>query len=298
MIITIASGKGGTGKTTVATSLALCLADSNHSNPPIFLDCDVEAPNAHIFLKPSFEESIEVSIPIPKIDENTCTFCGVCADVCQYNAIAVLDNKVLVFPQLCHGCGLCTTQCPEKSITEIPKRIGIIEKGYTKNNILFYRGLMDIGEAMAIPIIRQLKKAIEPQDHRICIIDAPPGASCPVVESARKSDFILLVTEPTPFGLHDLKLAYQLTQELQIPAGVIINRYATNDYPELTNFCKENNLPIFMKIPFDRTIAEGISKGYPLIDIYPEYRDQFIALYNTIESIIGNQNETTRDIKR
>jgi len=293
MILTIASGKGGTGKTTIATSLALSLSGTYPDSSPVFLDCDVEAPNAHFFLEPAFEETQDVINLIPRVDDNLCNYCGVCGDVCQYHAITVLPNKVLVFPQLCHGCGLCASQCPEHAITETSVRIGVLEKGIARDNILFARGLMEIGETMASPIIRQLKKWLIGKHGSCVIIDAPPGASCPVVEAIKGSDYVLLVTEPTRFGLHDLKAAFQLTKELQIPAGVIINR--DNDaFPEMDAYCKSHGIPILMRIPFEREIAAGISRGIPLTDIHPEYIGKLIELYSKIEMLIGHHHETTR----
>ncbi len=207
----------------IATSLALSLA-AELGPPPLFLDCDVEAPNAHLFLQPAFENQHEVSLLIPLVDEAKCTHCGKCAEVCQYHAIAVLGQKTLVFPQLCHGCGSCTALCPEKAITEAPDRMGVIEGGPAAGGISFTRGVLDVGEPMAVPVIRQLKKWAIPQPGQLVIRDAPPGTSCPVVETVRGSDYLLLVTEPTPFGLHDLHLAVQVAKELGIPAGVIVNR--------------------------------------------------------------------------
>jgi MinD superfamily P-loop ATPase len=281
MIVTIASGKGGTGKTTIATSLALSLA-AELSTPPLVLDCDVEAPNAHLYLHPNLDEKRDVSILIPRVDEAKCTYCGKCADICQYHAIAVLGKKTLVFPQLCHGCGSCTALCPEKAITEIPDRLGVMERGIADGDIVFARGVLDIGEPMAVPVIRQLKKWVVPQHEQVVIRDAPPGTSCPVVETVRGSDYLLLVTEPTPFGLHDLKLAAQMTAELNVPAGVIINR-ASNAFPALETFCGEHDLPVWMRIPFERSIAEGIAQGKTLVDIDPGYMEQFIDVFKQIE---------------
>jgi len=279
MRIAVASGKGGTGKTTVATSLALSLAaDSaqvgSASNPPLFLDCDVEAPNAHLFLKPTFERRQEVGLLIPHVDEAKCTHCGKCAEVCQYHAIAVLGKKVLVFPQLCHGCGSCTLICPEGAISEVPDVMGMLEGGTTASGIAFARGVMNVGEPMATPVIRQLKKWAVPRPDQIVIMDAPPGTSCPVVESVRGADFLLLVTEPTPFGLHDLKLAVQVGRELSIPMGVVVNRDGIGDHG-VDDFCETEGLPILMRIPFERAIAEGVAQGKPLVDIHPEYMAQF-----------------------
>lgn len=281
MKITIASGKGGTGKTMVATSLALSLAAITPELPPLFLDCDVEAPNAHLFLHPAFSEQRDVGLLIPSVDEMKCTHCGKCAEVCQYHAIAVLGKKTLVFPQLCHGCGSCTFTCPEKAIKEVPNRMGVIERGAARSGITFSRGVLDVGEPMAVPIIRQLKKWTQPTPGQLVIHDSPPGTSCPVVETVRGSDFLLLVTEPTPFGLHDLRLATQVADELGVPAGVIVNR-ENGSYPALEEFCATYNLPVLLRIPFERTIAEGVAQGKTLVDIYPEYHDRFCQILTEI----------------
>lgn len=281
MKITIASGKGGTGKTMVAASLARSLAAAAPECPPLFVDCDVEAPNAHLFLHPSFTEQQEVGLLIPAVDETRCTHCGKCAEVCQYHAIAVLGQKVLVFPQLCHGCGSCTALCPEKAIREIPDRMGVIERGPAAAGIAFARGVLDVGEPMAVPVIRQLKKWAQPMPGQVVIYDSPPGTSCPVVETVRGSDFLLLVTEPTPFGLHDLRLAAQVACELGIPAGVIINR-ENGPYPVLDEFCIQQNMPVLLRIPFERAIAEGVAQGKTLVDIHPEYGDRFRQMVREI----------------
>jgi MinD superfamily P-loop ATPase len=284
MIITIASGKGGTGKTTIAASLALSLA-VEQSPPPLFLDCDVEAPNAHLFLYPKLDEQQAVALLTPFVDESKCTQCGKCAEICQYHAIAVMGKKTLVFPQLCHGCGSCTALCPEKAITEIPDRMGVIERGPAMAGISFARGVLDVGEPMAVPIIRQLKKWVSAQPGQVVICDAPPGTSCPVVESMRGSDFLLLVTEPTPFGLHDLQLAEQVGREMGIPSGVIINRENAS-YPALDEFCTDHHLPLLLRIPFERVIAEGVAQGKTLVEIHPGYADRFLRMFMQIASLL------------
>jgi len=288
MIITIASGKGGTGKTTVAASLALSLA-AESAPAPIFLDCDVEAPNAHLFLHPAWNEKEDVGLLIPRVDESKCTHCGRCAEVCQYHAIAVLGKKTLVFPQLCHGCGSCTALCPEKAIEEIPDRLGQIERGPATAGITFARGVLDVGEPMAVPIIRKLKGWVISQPDQMIIRDAPPGTSCPVVESARGSDYLLLVTEPTPFGLHDLRLAAQVAGELGIPAGVIINR-VNGPYPDMDEFCANQHLPVLLSIPFERAIAKNVAQKKTLVDIHPEYT----AVFRTIIQQIKDSQSSLR----
>lgn len=284
MKIAIASGKGGTGKTTVATSLALSLMGSHQVK---LLDCDVEAPNAHIFLQPVIEKSIPAVIQIPKINSTICTLCGRCVEVCQFHALAKVGKVIMVFPQLCHGCGSCTWNCPEGAIEEIPNPIGVIEMGKTANGINFSHGNLTISEPMATPIIRQLKKYDHfiNQEDSITILDAPPGASCSVVETLRAVDFAVLVTEPTPFGMHDLKQILGILEELKIPSGVIINREGIGD-EELEWFLKENQIPVLMKIPFEREIAFGIAAGRALIDIYPRYQKKFLEVFDQITELV------------
>jgi MinD superfamily P-loop ATPase len=293
MIIAVASGKGGTGKTTIAVSLALTAsqlpgaAGCNQAGV-LYLDCDVEAPNAHLFLNPTFQQTREVGIFIPEIDATRCTYCGRCAEVCQYHAIAVLGKKTLVFPQLCHGCGSCTRACPEGAIREIPDRIGVLERGPTPLGIDFGRGMLDIGEPMAVPIIRQLKAWAKPTPDQLVIRDAPPGTSCPVVETARGADYLLLVTEPTPFGLHDLKLAVGVARELGVPMGVVINRAGLGDQ-RVEEYCAQEELPILLRIPFERKIAEAIARGSVLVRALPEYQPGFTQLLHSILASVAKE---------
>jgi MinD superfamily P-loop ATPase len=286
--ITVASGKGGTGKTTIATSLALSLATASPgAAPPLFWDCDVEAPNAHLFLHPNLVQESEVSVPIPRVDAAKCTHCGRCAEVCPWHAIAVVGKKVLVFPQLCHGCGSCTVNCPEGAIIEVPNPIGRIQSGPARSGIPFTRGVLNVGEPMAVPIIRELKRGSQSEARgRTVIIDASPGTTCPVVESMRGSDYVLLVTEPTPFGLHDLRLAVQVTEELKIPAGVIINRDGVGD-SGVEAFCRQVGLPVLMRIPLDERLARGIARGQTLVDVYPAYVPHLQDLYHRIVELVG-----------
>jgi len=278
MIITVASGKGGTGKTTIAVNLALSL-DGNQSIQ--FLDCDVEEPNAHFFLKPQIHKSQPVFLPVPEIIEEKCTYCGKCAEVCAYNAIAVLKDNVLVFPELCHGCGGCSLLCPENAINEKGQKIGKIEFGAT-NDIQFIHGKLDIGQAMSPPLIREVKRHINPT--RTIIIDAPPGTSCPVVESVKGSDFSLLVTEPTPFGLNDLHLAAETLKKLEIPCAVVINRSDIGD-SQVEEYCLEQSIPVLMTIPMDRDIAVAYSKGESIIATQPDYMEKFQELFRKILAI-------------
>jgi len=278
MIISVASGKGGTGKTLVAASLALSLSDNYRVQ---LLDCDVEEPNANILLHLAMNQSQPVYIPIPKVDEAKCTYCGKCAEVCAYNAIAVLKGKVLVFPELCHGCGACSYLCPESAITEEGREVGVVERGGSGNLELIH-GRLAIGEAMAPPVIREVKKYIDPAN--IVIIDVPPGTSCPVVEAVKGSGFCLLVTEPTPFGLNDLSLAVEVVRKLGMPCGVVINRVGIGG-EEVEKYCHREEIPVLLRIPLDRNIAMLYSKGIPLVEGVPRWREEFLRLFQDIKDI-------------
>jgi MinD superfamily P-loop ATPase len=278
VIIAVASGKGGTGKTLVATSLALSLANRI---PVQLLDCDVEEPNAYIFLNPSFNHKETVSIPIPQLDEKKCTYCGNCAEVCVYNAIAVFPKHVLIFPELCHGCGACSYLCPEDALFEINKETGILETGQAKGIELIH-GELTIGEAMAPPVIKEVKRHISRE--KLTIIDVAPGTSCPVVETVKGSDFCLLVTEPTPFGLNDLALAVDMVSKLNIPYGVIINRDGVGD-SKVEEYCRKEGIPILLRIPLDIEIARLYSRGVTLVEGIPQWQEAFLRLYNDIEQI-------------
>ena len=277
MIISIASGKGGTGKTTVATNLAVSLG----SNVQI-LDCDVEEPNAHLFIQPTFEESKTITTPVPEVDMDKCTLCGKCGEICQFKAIVVIAETVLPFPELCHSCGGCMEVCPEKAIRETGRELGLIERG-NKNGLEFVHGKLRIGEAMSPPLIRKVREYTRPD--MLTIIDAPPGTSCPVIASMKNADFILLVTEPTPFGLHDLELAVEAVKILGIPHGLVINRSDMGD-DKVMAYAEQENLPILMEIPFDRRIAEAYSRGEMIVEVIPEWKDRFSELYLRIEKIV------------
>jgi len=283
MIISVASGKGGTGKTLVATSLALSLKAMGNVQ---LLDCDVEEPNAHVLLKPVITSSESVYIPVPKVDEDKCTYCGKCAQVCVYHAIVVLGEHVLTFPPLCHGCGACSYLCPENAITEEGREGGIVEWGHS-DGIEFAHGKLNVGEAMAPPVIRKVKE--QASNNGVVIVDAPPGTSCPVVESIKGSDFCILVTEPTPFGLNDLMLAVETVRELNIPFGVVLNRVGAG-YKDVEKYCLEENIPIMLTIPLDTAIARLYSRGITLAEGMPQWKQSFLGLFNKIREILGERN--------
>lgn len=278
MIITIASGKGGTGKTTIAVNLAVSLND--HVK---FFDCDVEEPNAHLFLKPIIDEQTVVNTFVPEIDFGKCNYCGKCGEICQFNAIAVLENYVLTFPELCHSCRGCLLVCPEKAVSESKRELGIIEHGWV-DRIEFIHGRLRIGEAMSPPLIRRAKEQIDGQ--KVNIIDAPPGTSCPVIAALKGSDFALLVTEPTPFGLNDLILAVEAVRALKLPLGVVLNRAGNGD-DHVQSYLAKEGIPLLLEIPLERKIAEAYSRGEMVVDVMPEWKEKFRELYQKIEDMVN-----------
>jgi len=282
-IVGIASGKGGTGKTTIATNLAKLLSDRGH--PVRLLDCDVEEPNCHIFLDPEITSSTQVDVPVPEVDDEACTQCGRCAEVCQFNALAVLKTTVLTFPELCHGCSGCWRVCPTGAITPTGREVGCVEKG-TACGFPFIYGRLRIGEAMSPPLIRAVKAELG--DEGAVLIDAPPGTSCPVIEAVKDVDFLILVTEPTPFGLNDLALAVEMARELERPHGVVINRVGVGD-DRVQAYCEAEDLVVLQEIPDDRRVAEAYSRGEMAIDAVPGYREHFAALWREVADRTGGQ---------
>ncbi len=278
MKIAVASGKGGTGKSTVSTNLAYLL--SKTYKDVCLLDCDVEEPNCHIFVKPVLNFSESVYVPIPQINTEKCIQCGKCAEVCQYNALAFVKGKVLVFSELCHGCGSCTLICPSNAITETGREVGVIEAGMA-TGFNFIHGKSRIGEAMSPPLIKAVKKAADKENFKFQILDCPPGTSCPVIAAVNGADFVFMVTEPTPFGLYDLKLAVEVMKKLGLPFGIVLNRSGEND-GLIEEYAKEENIKILTKIPDDRKIAECYSKGELVIKCLPNYIEAFEPLVKVV----------------
>ena len=281
MMLTIASGKGGTGKTTVATNLA-------HSvqQPILLLDCDVEEPNAHLFLKPAITTTTPVYKPIPQVDLEKCTYCGKCAEICEYNALAVIKKNVLVFAELCHGCGGCFLVCPEKALQAITRELGKVSWG-SAGAIDFLMGRLRVGEAMSPPLMRAVKKkhqALDPMGLRDVIIDAPPGVSCPAVNAVMDCDIIVLVTEPTPFGLYDLSLAREAFAEMSKPMCVVVNRAGIGDR-SIYDYCRDQDLAILAEIPYSRKIAESYSKGQILSETDSAYQTLFRNLADQLRTM-------------
>ncbi|MCR4426672.1 MAG: ATP-binding protein [Firmicutes bacterium] len=282
MIVAVASGKGGTGKTTIAVNLALTLEGTV---PVELLDCDVEEPNAHLFLHPVLETSEKVTQPVPTVDESKCTHCGRCGEICAFHAIMALGSKVMTFPELCHGCGGCSRFCPTGAISEEPREIGVVESGHA-GRIEFVQGRVNVGNPLAPPVVRAVKGRMAACPGKATIIDAPPGTSCPVVASVKDSDFCILVTEPTPFGVNDLLLAIDMVRELGVPFGVVINRSGIGD-SNLVAYCRLEKIPILLEIPFDRRYAACYAGGGRLVEDFPELREAFRDLWRRVCVLAG-----------
>lgn len=277
MIIAVASGKGGTGKTTIAVNLAL------NMDTVQLVDCDVEEPNINIFLKATLDSHEEVTVDTPDVDRKKCYYCGKCADFCRYHALAVVPNKVLVFPELCHSCGGCALVCPREAIGWKKRTIGVIDHG-VRGSVDFYQGVLNVGEAMAVPLLRSLKKKIDTTKQ--VILDAPPGTACPVIETIRGSDYCILVTEPTLFGFHDLKLMVDVVRHTAIPFGVVINRDGIGNQI-VEEYCQTENIPILLKIPQSDDIAHLYSEGIPFIEKMANWRPQFNSLIQHISAEVS-----------
>lgn len=288
MKIVVASGKGGTGKTTIAVNMASLMAEG--SDGVCYADCDVEEPNGHLFLNPTIDRQWPAVIPVPQVDEKLCDACGECKEICEFNAITVILDKVLVFPELCHGCGGCTLVCSPKAITEVPREIGLVMLGHN-GNLRFVSGRLNVGEPMAVPLIREVKKALG--KYRDVIIDAPPGTACPMVETTSDADYVLLVTEPTPFGLNDLELAVETVRKLNLPCSVVINRAGSGD-EGVQEFCRRGNIPIIAEIPDDRRVAEVYSQGKIIYKVLPEFKPYLEDIINKVYELQKKDERITK----
>ncbi|MEN8141280.1 MAG: ATP-binding protein [Thermodesulfobacteriota bacterium] len=272
MRIAVASGKGGTGKTTVAVSLALA------AEKGMLIDCDVEAPNSHLFLGPEITESSSLQVPVPELIEEKCNYCGLCRDICRFNAITVFGETAMIFPEMCHGCGGCFLACPEEALKRGSREIGEVEVGQA-GQLSFVQGRLRIGEAMAPPLIKEAQARAK---GPLVIFDAPPGTSCPMVTCVRAADFTLLVTEPTPFGHHDLKLAVAVLRQLERPFAVIINKDGLGD-ERVAHWCIAEGIDILMRIPFSREAAKGCAARQPITEVLPELGPEFSALLANLQ---------------
>ncbi len=281
MKIAVASGKGGTGKTTVAVNLSLFLVDAGLK--VTYADCDVEEPDGHLFLKPKSGLKRRVAVLVPQVNPEACNLCGKCGAFCRYSAIVVLKEKVVTFPELCHNCGVCAYVCSAQAITEVNRYIGSVERG-SAGKLNFISGCLDIGQAISPPLIKDVLK--ETPDSGVTIVDAPPGTSCPAMTAVSDCDYLLLVTEPTPFGRHDLELMLQAVCSLSIPKGVVLNRVSSPD-TATEKLCSRYGVSILSRIPEDRLIAEAYSKGLTVWEAVPGYRTLFADLWSRIEPIAG-----------
>lgn len=278
MKVAIASGKGGTGKTTIATSLAHLAATDGRT--VAYLDCDVEEPNGHLFLKPQILREEPINKLIPVVDADRCTHCGLCSQACRFGAVACVGQQTLIFTELCHSCGGCLLACPQEAIREVPKPIGLLRIG-TSGPVQFVEGVLNVGEAMSPPAIHAVKDAAPDVD--LTILDCPPGTSCPVIESVRGCDHLLLVTEPTPFGLNDLKLAVEMARALKLRFGVAVNRADTGDR-EVWSYCRRQRIDILAEIPDDRAVAEAYSRGEIVVESVPQVAECIRSLLETLQS--------------
>ena len=279
MRIAVASGKGGTGKTTVATNLALSAGQE-----VLLLDCDVEEPNCHVFLNGPLEPFGTVSLPVPEVDEERCTACGECARICAFGAMVSLKSMAMAFTDLCHGCGGCSLVCSEGAIREVAREIGKMERVSTGPLTLIH-GRLRVGEAMSPPLIKAVRN--QAGDGGLTIIDAPPGTSCPVIEAVRGCDYVVLVTEPTPFGLNDLRLAVGMVRRLGLPSGVVVNRSDLGD-DQLLEYCREQGIKVLLEIPNDRRLAAAYARGRPAFQALPEeYGERFRSLLQAVRQEVA-----------
>lgn len=278
MKIAVASGKGGTGKTTVSLALAASLA-----GPVTLLDCDVEEPNCHLFLKPRSVDETPVLLRVPLLDEEKCTACGKCGELCQFNAIVSLQTKALLFPELCHACGGCVKVCPTGALTERDEQVGVVYAA-KMDSLDFVWGAMDVGRSLAPPVIR----AVRQRENRdgVTLLDCPPGTACAFVTAVSGCDFAILVTEPTPFGLHDLKLAVDTVRELGVPFGVVINHADSGDH-RVREYCSQEKIPLLLEIPEERRVAEAYARGETLVSALPNMEKALSQMPQRIQTLVG-----------
>jgi MinD superfamily P-loop ATPase len=280
MRIAIASGKGGTGKTTVAVNLAFTAARAGFE---VHLgDCDVEEPNAHLFLDPDLGPAAEVRVPVPVIDPDRCHHCGACAGICEFNAIACLPDRTMVFPDLCHGCGGCWLVCPHGAVTQSERILGEVASGKA-GEFSFTQGVLRVGETLVPPLIAAVKQRANGAPW--VILDAPPGTTCPVVATMKDADYVVLVTEPTPFGLHDLALAVKLARGLGRPCGVVVNR-AQPGRNLIENYCAREGLRLLARIPFRREVAAACAEGVLAVDVDRSVAD---AMYDLLQELLRQE---------
>lgn len=285
MIIAVASGKGGTGKTTVSASLAQVWGA-----PVVAVDLDVEEPNLHLFLRPEINSRQQAWLEVPRVVEGACTACGACSELCQFKAISLLGDVLLTFPEMCHGCGGCLAVCPSGALTPDQRELGEILWGRAEG-VGFLSGRLRVGEAMSPPLMRQVRQALAvllADGGRDAIVDSPPGVSCPAVNAVMDADAILLVTEPTPFGLHDLALAREAFTPLGKPMAAVINRAGLGD-DRVREFCQREGLPILAEIPFARRAAEAYARGQVLASVSDEYRDLFADLAQDLRRLAAGE---------
>lgn len=289
MVIAVMSGKGGTGKTLFATSLACALSTAQRI---VFVDADVEAPNAHIFLKPNVEEERVVETFSPRIVEEKCDGCGECVNFCYFSALTLVKGKVLFFPELCHSCGGCELVCPQGAIKEASTEKGKIRRGVARNGIVFWEGRLKIGEPRAPAVIAELKKVAKEEFSEVLnIIDCPPGAGCAAIEAVSGVDFCVLVTEPTPFGLSDLKVALRAIEELGMPCGVVINKAGIGG-ANIIRLCEEKGVPVLGEIPYRRSIAERYAQGLTLVDGQDNLKKEVMDIYQTLCKVTMRREES------